>query len=92
MVVPCLFHHFIAPSLVVRTLFVKYLNMIKSPSPQKLKEVRAAMGFTQSEAAEMVHVSLRAWQLWEAGDRKIPPGLWELCIIKAGLHPLYRKA
>jgi len=66
--------------------------MIKSPSPQKLKEVRASMGFTQREAAEMVHVSLRAWQLWESGDRKIPPGLWELCIIKAGLHPLYGRA
>lgn len=65
--------------------------MIESPPPEKLKTVRAAMGFTQREAAEMVHVSLRAWQLWEAGDRKIPPGLWELLIIKSGFHPLYRK-
>jgi hypothetical protein len=40
--------------------------------------------------AEMLHVSLRAWQLWEAGNRKMPPGLWELCVIKAGLHPLYK--
>jgi len=65
--------------------------MIESPTPEKLKTVRAAMGFTQREAAEIVHVSLRAWQLWEAGDRKIPPGLWELLIIKSGFHPLYRK-
>jgi putative transcriptional regulator len=65
--------------------------MIEFPNPEKLKTVRAAMGFTQREAAEIVHVSLRAWQLWEAGDRKIPPGLWELLIIKSGFHPLYRK-
>ena len=38
----------------------------------------------------MVHVSTRAWQLWEAGDRKMPPGVWELFVIKVGLHPLYK--
>lgn len=65
--------------------------MIESPTPKKLKTLRAAMGYTQREAAEMLHVSLRAWQLWEAGSRKMPPGLWELCVIKAGLHPLYGK-
>ena len=63
--------------------------MRTSPTPLQIKQTRLALGYTQKEAAEMVHVSLRAWQLWEAGDRKIPPGLWELCVIKAGLHPLY---
>jgi putative transcriptional regulator len=42
------------------------------------------------KVAELVHVSLRAWQLWEAGERKMPTRIWELCVIKAGLHPLYR--
>jgi putative transcriptional regulator len=64
--------------------------MLKSPSSEQLKSTRKALGYTQKEAAELVHVSLRAWQLWEAGDRKMPPGIWELCVIKAGLHPLYR--
>ncbi len=64
--------------------------MLKSPSPEQLKSTRKALGYTQKEAAELVHVSLRAWQLWQAGDRKMPPGIWELCVIKAGLHPLYR--
>lgn len=64
--------------------------MIKSPLPELIKEARLMLGYTQKEAAEMVHVSLRAWQLWEAGDRKMPPGLWELCVIKAGLHPGYK--
>ena len=63
--------------------------MIKSPTPELISKTRKVLGYTQREAAELVHVSLRAWQLWEAGDRKMPPGLWELCVIKAGLHPGY---
>ncbi len=51
-----------------------------------------AMGNTQMEAAAMVSVSLRAWQLWEAGDRKMPPAAWELYAIKCGMHPLYKVA
>jgi DNA-binding XRE family transcriptional regulator len=64
--------------------------MIKSPTAELIKKTRNVLGYTQKEAAEMVHVSLRAWQLWEAGDRKMPPGLWELCVIKAGVHPGYK--
>ncbi len=64
--------------------------MLKSPAPDKLKSTRKALGYTQKEAAQMVHVSLRAWQLWEAGDRKMPAAIWELCVVKAGMHPLYR--
>ena len=64
--------------------------MLRSPKPEIIKKTRLALGYTQKEAAEMVHVSLRAWQMWEAGDRQIPPGHWELCMIKAGLHPLYK--
>jgi len=65
--------------------------MIKSPAPELIKKTRNVLGYTQKEAAEMVHVSLRAWQLWEAGDRKMPPGLWELCVIKSRLHPIYQE-
>lgn len=63
--------------------------MLNSPTPELLKKTRKLLGYTQREAAEIVHVSLRAWQLWEAGDRKMPPGIWELCVIKSGLHPVY---
>jgi DNA-binding XRE family transcriptional regulator len=63
--------------------------MLNSPTPELLKKTRKLLGYTQREAAELVHVSLRAWQLWEAGDRKMPPGIWELCVIKSGLHPMY---
>ena len=67
------------------------LRMLKFPQPAQVKVTRKALGFTQKESAEMVHSSLRAWQLWEAGDRAMPSGIWELFVIKTGLHPLYSK-
>jgi DNA-binding transcriptional regulator YiaG len=64
--------------------------MLKSPSTEQIKITRKTLGFTQKESAEMVHSSQRAWQLWEAGDRTMPAGLWELFVIKTGLHPIYK--
>ena len=63
--------------------------MLKPPQPELIKKTRNVLGCTQKEAAGLVHVSLRAWQLWESGERKMPPGLWELCVIKTELHPVY---
>jgi DNA-binding transcriptional regulator YiaG len=64
--------------------------MVTSPKPNAIRTLRASLGVTQQEAAESVHVTLRAWQMWEAGQRKMPAGIWELCVIKAGIHPLYQ--
>jgi|LauGreSuBDMM15SN_2_FD.fasta_scaffold16140_3 DNA-binding XRE family transcriptional regulator len=64
--------------------------MLNSPKPKTIKSARLALGYTQKEAAELVHVGLRTWQMWEAGDRRMPLAAWELCVIKCGLHPLYK--
>ena len=64
--------------------------MAPSPTPNAICTLRARLEITQQEAAESVHVTLRAWQMWEAGQRKMPAGIWELCVIKAGIHPLYK--
>ena len=64
--------------------------MAASPTPNAICTLRASLEITQQEAAESVHVTLRAWQMWEAGQRKMPAGIWELCVIKAGIHPLYK--
>jgi putative transcriptional regulator len=66
--------------------------MLDKPTPKLIKSARLALGYSQKEAAALVHVSPRAWQLWEAGQRKMPTASWELCMIKCGLHPLYRVA
>ncbi len=56
----------------------------QSPTPEALRGARAWAELTQTEAAELVQASLRAWQQWEAGDRTMPPGLYELFMIKTG--------
>jgi DNA-binding transcriptional regulator YiaG len=63
---------------------------MKYPDPAdvvKLREeiqLRFGLGITaaQDHCAELLHTSRRAWQQWEAGDRKMHPGFWELANIK----------
>jgi putative transcriptional regulator len=55
---------------------------MSSPAPEEIRAARAAAGLSQTAAAELVHSKLRTWQQWEAGDRKMHPGLWELFRLK----------
>jgi DNA-binding transcriptional regulator YiaG len=64
--------------------------MNESPTPEQIYEIRQKFGWTQSEAAALVWVTLRGWQWWESGKRKMPIGLWELLLIKADLHPNFK--
>ena len=56
-----------------------------NPAPETIRAAREAAGMTQTESALLVHASLRAWQQWEAGDRRMPPGLWSLFRIRSML-------
>ena len=58
------------------------------PTPDAIRQARTAVGFTQTEAAHTVRGSLRGWQQWEAGDRAMPLGLFELFMLKTGQWPL----
>lgn len=60
----------------------------QSPTPAAIRDARAAADLTQTEAAQTVRASLRGWQQWEAGDRAMPPGLFELFMLKTGQWPL----
>ncbi|WP_288076578.1 helix-turn-helix domain-containing protein [Pseudomonas sp.] len=55
---------------------------MSSPLPEEIRAAREASGLSQTAAAELVHSKLRTWQQWEAGDRKMHPGLWELFRLK----------
>lgn len=67
-----------------------------NPTPEQIKAARLNAGLTQTEAARLVHATLRAWQSWEAPEgqessiagailaRRMHPGLWELFNIKIG--------
>lgn len=60
-----------------------FLRMEK-PTPEEVKEARTRAGLKQREAAELVHVALRAWQSWEDGSRQMSLTAWELFNIKTG--------
>lgn len=54
-----------------------------NPTPGEIRAAREAAGLTQTQAARMIHSTLRAWQNWEeppgdANSRRMHPGLWEL--------------
>lgn len=59
-----------------------------TPTPEEVRTARGAVGMTQTEAAATVHMSMRAWQQWEGGERSMPPGLFELFMIKTGQWPV----
>jgi len=55
-----------------------------NPTPADIRTARTTAGLTQTEAALTVRASLRGWQQWEAGDRAMSPGLFELFMLKTG--------
>jgi hypothetical protein len=67
------------------------MESLPPPIPVNIYMIRKLkMGYSQTEAAKMVHVTLRAWQWWESGKRDMPLGLWELFLIKSDLHPKFK--
>lgn len=53
------------------------------PAPAEIKARRKACKLSQTAAGALVYSALRTWQQWEAGDREMHPGLWELFLIKS---------
>lgn len=58
-------------------------NRAASPTPAEIRSAREAAGLTQTEAAALIHGTMRAWQQYEAGERMMHAGLWELFTMKA---------
>ena len=57
----------------------------RNPAPEEVRAAREAAGLSQTEAARVIHCTLRGWQEWEAGNRKMHPAFWELFRIKSAL-------
>lgn len=55
---------------------------MQHPTKDQIKQARESAGLTQTQAAHLIHYTLRAWQRFEAGERKMHPALWELFCIK----------
>ncbi|WP_407058382.1 helix-turn-helix domain-containing protein [Zoogloea oleivorans] len=46
-----------------------------NPAPAEIRAAREAAGLTQSQAAALIHSTLRTWQDWEAGKARRPAHL-----------------
>ena len=61
------------------------------PSPSQVRARRLAAGLTQTQAAELVHTTCRAWQHWESEDdgsmahRRMHAAFWELFTLKTSV-------
>lgn len=49
-----------------------------NPRPAEIVALRESAGLTQTQAAELIYCSLRGWQDWESGARRMHPAFWEL--------------
>lgn len=61
------------------------MDQITQPTPAQVRAERTEAGITQTQAAHLVHASLKTWQNWESEtgeSRKIPLASWELFLIK----------
>lgn len=56
--------------------------MPNHPTPLEIRAAREAARLTQAQAAILVHATMRNWRQWEAADRRMHPGLWELFRLK----------
>lgn len=55
-----------------------------NPTAAEIRAERERAGWTTAAAAASVLVSPRAFQSWESGARKMPPGLWRLFTAMTG--------
>jgi hypothetical protein len=67
-----------------KKLFPNHAQLYRFPSPSedKIRERRLAVGHTQEAAATEVKTATINWQRWEGAYSKMPPGLWELYVLK----------
>lgn len=61
-----------------------------NPAPADIRAAREAAGLTQTQAAQLLHGTLRSWQMWEAGERRLHPALWAFFLLRTSQHPSAR--
>lgn len=58
------------------------------PTPEEVRAAREKVGMTKAAAAVKVHATEEGWEKWESlspeRNRRMPPGLFELFLIKTG--------
>ena len=61
------------------------ITAASNPSPAAIQAARLAAKLSRSEAAGLVVSSVRSWEKWESGERRMHPAIWELFQIKVAM-------
>jgi hypothetical protein len=61
---------------------------MQSPSPDQIRAERERAGWSKETAAAAVCVSLRSWQAYESGSRRMPAATWLLFTLLIGRRTL----
>ena len=69
------------------------LNPARNPFPDEVRAARESAGLTQTQAAELVFVTLNGWQRWEKEKgtpdaRPMHPAIWTLFRLRIGVLKL----
>jgi putative transcriptional regulator len=56
----------------------------RDPKPDEIRAARDAAGLTQTQAADLIHSTLRTWQDWEGGVAPMRPYAWGYFLISVG--------
>lgn len=59
-----------------------------NPAPVDIRLTRDALGLTQTDAAKVIHSTLRGWQSYESGERRMHPAFWELFLLKTNARAI----
>jgi len=62
------------------------------PNSVEVAQARAQAGLTQAAASKLMLMTMRAWQMYEAGDRNMPEPIFELFLLKTNQHPTLKLA
>lgn len=63
------------------------------PTPGMITALRMRAGFTQQQAAELVHLgAAKRWSEYERGVQAMDAARWELFRIKCGVHQQFKPA
>lgn len=62
----------------------QFARRVPGPSPDAIRQARAVAGHSQSEAARVAYATLRSWQAWEAGERRMPRAMYVLYLLRTG--------
>lgn len=63
-------------------------SQASNPSTDQIVSARNAVGYTQKQAAEKIMHSVRTWEKWETGERRMHPALFDYFLLKTGQKTL----